>query len=469
MKRFLFVALMLLITSPLYAAAATFSMTGDYYVEGKWWGNYNLDKYEKATVRYIDQEINLYPKIQVGNTVLNLRIDLAECVWGGPEALDRSDYAANVKGLDQFQTGDGRLVSNDANINIERAYISHKFNDTFTLDIGLQDGGGWGTDFGNSVYGQWRIKLAQNTKLGTFLYYYEKPANLSLDNTAEQGDTTGVRNGEEDDTENFYFGYIKKFGPITVKNLLGYSYGSSADLNNDNQGLFTWAETLALSGNLGVVSFESEFSYKRLRADYSDNIATPAALRDVQDKWAVYGGYINVWKDLGTMTPGFLVAYGSFDDSAPTARGFDFGANFNTTPIFGDQLGLGGGKDLFGMTAYKLYVNDIQTPVKPLTLSAFAAYIVSNQKTPDANTTDANLNNDVSYFKGLTGWEAGIGGAYQITENLVYNAWTSYGKAQLSSEYKNYAATLADPADARNLSHDPDAMYLLAHSLTLSF
>ncbi len=90
---------------------------------------------------------------------------------------------------------------------------------------------------------------------------------------------------------------------------------------------------------------------------------------------------------------------------------------------------------------------------------------MSNQRSTDAQDA-AGI---VSYYDGLTGWEAGIGGAYQITENLVYNAWTSYGKAQLSSEYKNYAATLADPADARNLSHDPDAMYLLAHSLTLSF
>jgi len=463
MKRLLFVALMLLITSPLYAAAATFSMTGDYYVEGKWWGNYNLDKYEKATVRYIDQEINLYPKIQVGNTTLNFRIDLAEVVWGGPEAVDRSDYAANVKGLDKFRTGDGRIVTNDANINIERAYISHKFNDTYTLDVGLQDGGGWGTIFGNTVVGQYRIKLTQNTKAGTFLYYYEKPANLALDNTAEQGDTTTVRNGEEDDTENFYLGYINKFGPITVKNLLGYSYGSSADLNLDNRGLFSWAETLALNGDLGAISFESEFSYKRLRCDLTT--AGGFTSDTGNQHWKVYGGYINVWKDLGTMTPGFLAAYGSFDENAPTAKGFDFGANFNTTPIFGDQLGLGGGNDLLGMTAYKLYVNDIKTPAKPLTLSAFAAYIVSNQNSSDAQDADGV----VSYYDGLTAWEAGIGGAYQITDNLVYNAWTSYGKAQLSSKYKNYAATLADPADARNLSHDPDAMYLLANSLTLSF
>jgi hypothetical protein len=303
MKRLVFVALMLLFTSPLYAAAATFSMTGDYYVEGKWWGNYNLDKYEKSTVRYIDQEINLYPKIQVGNTSLNLRFDIAECVWGGPEAADRSDYAANVKGLDQFKTGDDRTVTNDANINVERAYISHKFNDTYTLDVGLMDGGGWGTDFGNSVYGQWRIKLTQNTKMGTLLYYYEKPANLTLDYTAEQGDTETERNAEEDDTENFFLGYINKFGPITVKNLVGYSYGSSADLSYDNRGLFTWADTLALSGDLGVISFESEFSYKRLRCDVTDN----SSFGPAKDSWKVYGGYLNFWKDLGTMTPLSLI------------------------------------------------------------------------------------------------------------------------------------------------------------------
>ena len=58
------------------------------------------------------------------------------------------------------------------------------------------------------------------------------------------------------------------------------------------------------------------------------------------------------------------------------------------------------------MTLFKLYVNDIKTGIDPLTLSAYAAYVMSNQED--------------NAYEDATAWEFGIGAAYRITDNLYY-------------------------------------------------
>ncbi|HNU75712.1 MAG TPA: hypothetical protein PKM95_12740, partial [Deltaproteobacteria bacterium] len=66
------IALMLLVATSAYAQA-TFSMTGSYWAEGKYWFNFNPTPgtdatYEDTSFGFYEQDINLFPKITVGNT-----------------------------------------------------------------------------------------------------------------------------------------------------------------------------------------------------------------------------------------------------------------------------------------------------------------------------------------------------------------------------------------------------------------
>jgi hypothetical protein len=85
MKKILFVlSLMLLIASSAYAEVKV-SVTGDYWASGRWWYNTLGGAYpdrsnavrnghdEIDSSGYVEQDINLYPKISVDNTSLKLQ------------------------------------------------------------------------------------------------------------------------------------------------------------------------------------------------------------------------------------------------------------------------------------------------------------------------------------------------------------------------------------------------------------
>ena len=436
------IALMLLVATSAYAQA-TFSMTGSYWAEGKYWFNFNPTPgtdatYEDTSFGFYEQDINLFPKITVGNTSLNFKLAITDVTWGdgGKAAL-------------------GDSVDDD-NFLVERAFITHKFNDVFTLDVGLMDGTQWATTFADEKQGRWRVKLTANTPVGVIGGLFEKVEEL--------GETAANAAGENADTDHYGLFAVTKVGSIFIKPLIFYT---DIDVNEfaivprlgipafgidpgtaltaaDGDGVQMLNLVLGFNGELGPVSFESEFNYKDYDVDL-ENIAMLGGL-NLNNDWEVWGIYLNFWKQLDAMTPGFLFAYASWDDEGGpfgAGAGFGYEDDFDATVILDDQYAWGnpttGADGMVGMTTMKLYVNDIKTGIDPLTLSAYAAYVMSNQED--------------NAYEDATAWELGLGSAYKITDNLTYSVYGAY--ADIS-----YDVASID---------DPDSVYILANAIEFTF
>lgn len=468
------IALMLLVSGSAYAQA-TFSLTGNYWAEGKYWFNYNAGpgtdaSYNENSFGFYEQDINLFPKISVGNTSLNFKIAITDVYWG-------ASGAEGSEGVTQTDSFGG----DDDGIQIERAFLTHKFDNGLMLDVGLMDGTAWGTSFADDTQAQWRVKLMGMTKVGLLGAVLEKNIEdgaFGLDQDADWSE------GEDRDSYGLFA--ISKVGDVYVKPLLWYVDANDA-FPGSGEGMTIFNPVLAFDGELAGLSFEAEFNYKMYSFESSV----------IDEDWETLGIYLNFWKALDSMTPGIVLAYGSQDDSMakkiadetaaiddlgtlvagyeagdPTATAtvgamggietveamlaagqsllplygsisyltsFDFEDDFNSTVILGDEYGWGGGDDLRGMTLIKLYVNDIKTGMDPLTLSAYAAYVMSNE--------------DDTAFEDATAWELGLGAAYKITDNLVYSVYGAY--ADIS-----YDVTGID---------DPDSVYMIANAIEFSF
>jgi len=468
-KIFCAIMLMLLIAGSAYAQA-TFSLTGSYWAEGKYWFNYNAGPgtdatYNENSFGFYEQDINLFPKISIGNTSLNFQVAITDTYWGAVAA-------DTTEGITQ----DDRIGGEDDDIQIERAYLSHKFGDKLILDVGLMDGTQFGTTFADDKQAKWRVKATAFTPVGVIGAVLEKNKDRGAFSTGD--DVPDNFEGEDSDAYGLFA--VTKAGSVYIKPLLWYVRNQhifmdkTADLSalgavipdprlTDDADLEALLEdvdlnlfnpVLAFNGDLGALSFEAEFNYKMWEIE--------GGTGNVDEDWDTYGIYVNIWKALDAMTPGFVAAYGSYDEdlidaaNAALAAGnyqafitlngvaanaaFDFEDDFNSTVILGDEYCWGGpGDDLQGMTLLKLYVNDIKTGMDPLTLSAYAAYVMSNQ--------------DDTLYEDATAWELGLGTAYKITDNLVYSIYGAYADI-------DYDVTGFD---------DPDSVYMIANAIEFAF
>ena len=459
------IALMLLVSGSAYAQA-TFSLTGNYWAEGKYWFNYNAGpgtdaNYNDNSFGFYEQDINLFPKISVGNTSLNFKIAITDVYWG-------ASGAEGSEGVTQTDSFGG----DDDGIQIERAFLTHKFDNGLMLDVGLMDGTAWGTSFADDTQAQWRVKLMGMTKVGML--------GAVLEKNVERG-AFGIDEGEDRDSYGLFA--ISKVGDVYVKPLLWY-VDANDSFPGSGEGMTIFNPVLAFDGELAGLSFEAEFNYKMYSFESSV----------IDEDWETLGIYLNFWKALDSMTPGIVLAYGSQDNSmakkiaeAETERtdgiaginaaieagvtettlnmteaealaavaglesleglydsisyltSFDFEDDFNSTVILGDEYGWGGGDDLRGMTMVKLYVDDIKTGMDPLTISTYAAYVMSNEDDTD--------------FEDATAWEIGLGAAYKITDNLVYSVYGAY--ADIDYDVTGY--------------DDPDSVYVIANAIEFSF
>ncbi len=429
------IALMLLVATSAYAQA-TFSLTGSYWAEGKYWFNYNATPgtdagYTDTSFGFYEQDINLYPKLTVGNTSLNMALAITDVTWGdgGKDALSTP-------------------AQDDDNILIERAFITHKFNDVFKLDVGLMDGTQWGTVFADDKQGRWRVKLTANTPVGVVGGLLEKVYDRGYDSYDAAG--------ENDDTDHYGLFAVTKVGSIYIKPLIFYvdQRNNAVEVApdvfvSDENDLTMLNLVLAFDGELGPLSFESEFNYKKYDADFEP--------LNIDTDWALYGIYLNFWKELDAMTPGLLLAYASWDDEggvAETGAGFSYEDDFNATLILDDEYAWGNasGDGMVGMTTVKLYANEIKTGIDPLTLSAYVAYVMSNQDDGEA-VVGGNTVTIQNNYKDATAWEAALGATYRITDNLYYMPYVAYADI-------NYDATGID---------DPDAVYIIANGIEFTF
>ena len=318
------------------------------------------------------------------------------------------------------------------------------------------------------------MKLTTRTPVGVVGGLFEKVADVGYE--------TEDAAGENRDTDHYGLFAVTKVSSIYVKPLIFYvdqrasnkanaEAGPAAfeaadlavlqqaiatsdfdvleDLSDEGSSLLYANDTtmlnlvLAFNGDLGPVSFESEINYKK----YDSELYNPVligALGDDEFDWNTWGLYLNFWKELDAMTPGFLFAYASWDDEGgvgETGAGFSYEDDFNATVILDDEYAWGNpnGDGMLGMTTLKLYVNEVKTGIDPLTLSAYFAYVMSNQED--------------NMYEDATAWEACFGASYRITDNLIYSVYGAYADI-------NY--------DADNID-DPDAVYLIANAIEFNF
>ena len=402
MKKLL-VALMVLAFAAS-AFAVDVKLSGDFTFKGKKIKNNTMLKNNEVDYDYWEQDMNVLAKFMVSkDTFVTVRAAI----------MDRN-----------FDNTGSDGDTTDDNFLIELAFMTHKFNKMIQLDVGRMTGGAWATAFGNDAGGKDRVK-------GTFtIPGAGKIVALTQKNKDLGAQNTSTKDSEKDDSDTYFIGYVGKFGPVTVMPAFTLTDDSSADANQTSKGKEFTDFTLAVKGDFGMVGFEGE--YQSENTDFDSGVG---------NDYDVYGFYANVFTKLGMAKVGAIYAYGSTDKSGGSEYGFDFNDDFDTT-IVSDQLEtLGGGKDVKGMTAFKLYADADVT--EKISVSAAVAMLDSNW--------------DTGTWKKYEAYEVDVTAAYSITDALSYEA----GVGMLDgSDYS---------ADSGVTFYDPSTVWVMYHALKLSF
>lgn len=452
MKKALLVMFIVLFASATWAADVKFDLSGSIHARGSYWKNFSQGSpaadYESESYSDYDGDVNLYPKISVGDTSLNMKIAIRDETWGS--IANDNSVSLNPDATSMYNT---YTSQKDDNINVERAWIQHKFGENTILDVGLMDGQAWATTFGDYLMGRYRVKLTQKTPFGVIGGLVEKDVELG---------TSALKDSEKDDYDSYAIFAVTKLGDVYVKPLIFYVDNSAIlsssspnigalPIGESTDGLKLLYIALGFDGKLGPLDFESELGYKKAEwedfkklADYAAVNPALAAFANAKDS-NVWGAYFNVWKSLDGMRPGLTLAYGSWDDEAGRTGGgwgFDFRDDFCSNLILGDWIAwsdiTGNDEDLVAATLIKPYIADVKLADK-LFASASFGYIMSNQK-------------DTAY-EDATAMEVDLGVAYKITDNLVYSVDAGY--ADISYDVAGI--------------EDPDSIMLVQHKIKFSF
>ncbi|HVN71764.1 MAG TPA: hypothetical protein VMU10_07080, partial [Desulfomonilia bacterium] len=418
----------------------------------------------------------IWPKLKIGDTQLITKLEM----W------DQNPWAAYpVNGFSDSPTDSGAAASKKNNISIERAYIHHNFDPDIFLEAGLMDGNWWGTSFMDTQLPRYRIKLQDNkTPFGVLGVLLEKDTEMGLTT-----DTKGQTSFDQDDGDAYAIYGVTKVGDVYIRPLIFWVLNSAftpapaataatpaalvaaglpattdqflSGIDQGHKGLYVWYYALAFDGKLGPLSFEAEAGLKDYRSRLAATFyapgtfklgATPLFATNYSNTWNEYGLYLNLWKDMDFGRAGAIAAYGSYDSKGgPTKAGWgnDFGDDFKSNLILGDEKGFGStaALDLYGMTLIKPYLKYVKLADK-LTCSGSIAYINSNQ-------TGKNEVGAHSKFEGVTAYELDLGVQYKLSSNLLYKVDGGYASISVDKKYWG--------------SKDPDPVMLLRHEILLTF
>ncbi len=426
-----------------------FDLSGEFSAEGLYWDNYALQSDDTVTNAFYRGYVSLFPKLSVGDTNFIMKVNMRDHTWGQTVANSEGKDSDNSDATYNRYTSE----AND-NISIERAYISHKFGEKTTLDVGLMSGAWWATTFGDYTQPRYRIKATQKTPLGVIGALVEKDAELGDPN---------VEDSEKDDFDGYAIFGVTKAGSVFIKPLIYYIDRSSSVPLADKDGIQVLYISVGFDGMLGPLGFESEINYrgtgfedlKALAPLPSTNPLAP--LYALAEDSTLWGAYFNVWMPMDFGRPGLTLVYTGWDDEGGpfgSGYGLDSKQDFEANIILGDEIGFGSApwqpaEDLLGMTMIKPYISGVKLMDK-LTLDASFAYIMSNQ---DAYTTTLAAAVGPNRYEDATAWEIDLGLNYRITNNLTY--MVDGGYASISYDVTGF--------------DDPDPVMLLKHELLLSF
>ncbi|MCP3922579.1 MAG: hypothetical protein GY714_08350 [Desulfobacterales bacterium] len=424
------------------AYASKFEVTGNALMKGEYRSGYELDP-DANSKSFYDFDFNIFPKFVVDeNNFAFAKIAMKDIKPGA----DRSTTVAAT-------TGDnvgGNVNEEDENISVERAYFQTKIGPA-SLTFGLMDGRAWGTGFGDSTAGVWRVKAVVTTPIGAVVAVHEK-SNENSDVTAN-ADKNSSLNGDDNDI--YYLGLITKAGPLYIKPLFvranynsTYAYAPAWTNLGDME---KTAYILALNGSFGDISIEAEFGYQ--------DIEWQTPNRDTLD-YDVYGAYLHASMKMGESTAGFMFLYGGTTmNKAGSTYGYAFGDDVCFLNILDDDMEVGRTDSTYagagGLTIYAAYFS--MQVMDGLTITPKVGYVLSNYA-DDASTQDVGA---TEYSKTHpadsvdTAWEIDIDCAYKINDAVTYTFGASYASLDMIDG-------IAD-ADA------PDDIILLQHQIKIVF
>jgi len=422
----IFAAMLIVFMAVGSAYAVDISVTGKDKIRGTYQDNLdsvNSDS-NRGAYMYYDHELVLDPIINISDaTNITMRLELNDATWTDS---NRGHSSGEV----------------DDNIRVEYLYGNHTFSTGTQFQGGQMPTGQWGYTFGDTETPGWRARINQPVGGGTLIFILHKAVEAQAEADMAASAPVEGENSESKDLDAYLLGWTGKAGNITISPLLYYIQNGTPNTDVDSSDTDnTLALDLAADGQAGMVGWEAEFIYKSTTKDGTNAVTDP----DVDDA-NVYGLYAGVNFNLGTITPGLKIAYGSFDKKDGS---FDYGEDYDAggMMIFGEDVGFGPGMgktdgNVAGATTVTGYadfnVNDA------MSLHAGLAYLMSNS-TDDGPWKDASA------------WEMNVKGAYKFTENVSYHVDCGYAYIDWDS----------DPDTAE--TDDPDGITKIQHYLTIEF
>jgi hypothetical protein len=410
MKKIILIALVaVLCVGTTYASKLEVSGSAHYR------GNYKMNSAVLTTsesLAYYDMEMTIVPKFVIDeNTYAIAKLEMRDMTAGKTQgSTDEDDF--------------------DDNIWVERAYFGTKIGPT-ALSVGLMDGGAWGTAFGDSTNGEYRIKAITTTPVGAVVVVVRKA--LEYENTANN----------TDDVDVYYLGLVTKAGPLFIKPLVAYArYGNVAVYASDGSTAIAsgkkekTAFLLAVDGKFGAISVEAEFVYENYEYDLGAST--------VDADYTLMGAFVHVSMAMGDSSAGVMLGYASVDEvtnSSDTAsKGFSYGDDAVFSIILDDDLSVGNTEKagLGGFNLIALYASIKASD--SLTITPKIAYAMSNyDDTNNVTTVDSAI-------------ELNICSAYKLNDAVTYAFDIAY-------------ATIS----ATGSNTDPDDVYYIQHALKIAF
>jgi hypothetical protein len=369
---------------------------------------------------YYDHELVFEPTLTISDaTNVRAKLKFNDVTWD-----EQNRGAEDPKNADQ-------------NIMIDRLFGTHTFGTGTQFQGGLMTAGEWAYKFGDSSTGAYRARI--NQPLGadsTLIAILEK----NKEGSVSGGFTKEAENTESKDKDAYILAWLGKVGNIDIMPLIAYVQDGSGNADATSSDVDTVLRLdVGAGGEHGMIGWEAEFDYKSYNTDGSNPDADDATQ---------YGAYAGVWFNMGAITPGLKLAYGSFStDDGPYAYGGEYDSG--GMMIMGENVAFGPGitdptdGNVQGATTVTIYADFAAN--EALSFFAGLAYLMSNSS------------EDNDPWKDASAYEIDVKGTYKITDNVSYNIDLGYASVDWDSDPRT-------GADA-----DPDGVTKIQHRLKITF
>lgn len=351
-------------------AETTAEISGEYSVTGTYMDQQNIQ------YQYYSHELDLYAKIMNEGTILSAEFGITDKTWG-----------------------DETIEDTGAEFELDRAWLTHGFENGLKLEVGKMTGGVWGTMLGDEELGFYRVQGTKSFGDTAIIAYVQKDV--------ENGSThPTVDDDEKDDSDTISGGFIHQIGDIKLMPMFVYAHDSNAvPTDQDTAGTQELILVFAALGTVGAVNFETEINYIDF---YSDLAGT--------SDYSLINFWADVNVDFGSVKTGISLAYGTEDKGEGKAT---FGVDFAPMILMDNDEDDGIINDLGAMMLGKIYAS--AEPFEKLTTGCAFAYGNYEEKAHASKINNTRL------------FEFDLTADYAITKALKYSVGFAY--ADVESDY----------------------------------